>query len=258
MISFDIETAPQSDEYLRKCLPPLDESVFEVGEFDASSVKLGAMKKQDLIDEKIQKAREAHDRQKEMQASNIQAAHVKHFEDFRDAATLNAAYGRVLAIGLFSPEKDVFVCDPCPDISYGRTEECDILRRFWLQCVVCIHGSRPIVGLNIFQFDLPFMLRRSWILGVEVANIIVRDVQTRWPKWHERFVDLRQLWLLGTGWDTKSNFTTLSHAFGTYGKTEGSGKFFWKLWSEDRDRAVVYLEQDVRQPAEWAQRMGVR
>lgn len=255
---FDIETAPQSDEFLEKCLPSLDESVFEVGEFDPASVKLGQLKKQELIDAKMNTARRAHEQRKADQALNIRAARLKHWEDFRDAAPLSAAYGRVLAIGLFAAETDVFFCDPWPTKDKDEISECDIIRRFWSKCADCIHKSRSIVGLNIYQFDLPFLVRRSWVLGVQVPNIIARDLQTRWPKWHERFIDLRQLWLLGAGWDTKSNFTTLCQAFGTGGKTEESGKYFWKLWEKDPDRAVAYLEQDVRQPAEWAKRMGIQ
>ena len=256
MLVFDIETEPQPDESLRQCLPVFDGSKYEVGEFDPRSVKLGNIKKQEIIEEKIETARKAHEQRKSNQACELDIGRQNHWEEFRDAAPLSAVYGRVLAIGLFAPGTGNFFCDPMPGSE--DDPEADVLRRFWSKCVDCIHKSRPIVGLNIYQFDLPFMVRRSWILGVQVPNVIARDLQTRWPKWNERFVDLRQLWLLGAGWDTKSNFTTLSHAFGTSGKTEESGKYFWKLWREDPERAVAYLEQDVRQPAEWAKRMGVR
>lgn len=258
MLIFDIETGPQPEEVLRKHLPPLDESQFEVGEFDSAAVKTGNLKDQKKIDEKIEAARKEHEKQKQGLAKTVEAARRDHWESFRDVAPLDAAYGRVVAIGLYAPESDMFYCDPFhhPD---GDGDEFNILSRFWSKCAAAIHKSRSIIGLNTHQFDLPFLVRRSWLLGVDVPNIIVSGITTKWPKWNDRFIDLRQVWLLGAGQNTKSNFGVLSHAFGTSGKTEEEGgKYFWRLWDEDRERAVAYLEQDVRQPAEWAERMGIQ
>ena len=118
-------------------------------------------------------------------------------------------------------------------------------------------AKRRVVGVNIFTFDLPFMVRRSWSLGVQVPAIIVSGIDSKWPKWHQNFLDVGSCWLLGcSGSSTKWGFETLATAFGTDGKTEDIGAIWWEVWNEDRERALAYLRQDCVQPTIWAGRMG--
>ena len=78
--------------------------------------------------------------------------------------------------------------------------------------------------------------------------------------WHHVFVDLRKRWMCGQhSSNCKSNFDILGQAFGTGGKgvTGVTGKDFARLWVEDRELAERYLVEDLKQPAAWAQQMGV-
>lgn len=247
---FDIETEPQPEARLRDICPPLDE---QIGEFDPNTVKVQHLKDQLKIDAKVEQARLKH----EELVAGVDERQQQNFLKFQEAAPLSASYGKVLAIGLYSPTKDRCV------IEYGdgiaAINEASMLARFWSRAADLIMDNRFLVGVNILEFDLPFMLRRSWILGVSIPSCLVSGLISKWPKWHENFIDLRGVWLnSGSTGSTKSSFESLAHAFGTEGKTEKEGgKYFWKIWREDRERAIKYLKQDVRQPAKWAIRMGL-
>lgn len=218
MIVFDIETGPQ---------PGLAD---RIPDFDPASVKLGKLKDQAKIDVKLAEAKRDH-------AANFLAA-----------SPLDPAYGCVLAIGYHKPSTSKTVID--------SGDESELLDRFWKKAAsLRTSQAGPLVGLNIYGFDLPFMRQRSFCLGVPVPDWVIS--QERF--WHPVFLDLRQRWLSGQSWgDRKSNFDYLAEAFGTGGKPDGvDGSMFHELWESDRERAIAYLTNDLLQPAAWAKRMGI-
>lgn len=259
MILFDIETAPAPDEILKKFIPPFDDSGFQPTEFDPKSVKVGNLKP-DNAKAKIEGRRKEHEREQANLSAAREAALNKHRDDFRSKAALSATTGRVVAIGYHSPEKQAtFVSAVCSKCTDGElSDESKLILTFWEKFVYCQSQQRIMAGLNIHQFDLPFLVRRSWILGLEVPS----GVFTFWKhriQWNELFVDLRIVWLLGQSWGScKSDFSTLAAAFGTGGKPEGmDGSQFAEMWETDREKAINYLSEDVEQPAEWCHRMQV-
>jgi len=253
MITFDIETQPLPDARLKEVCPPFDAAKFQLGEFDPKSVKIGNMRDPEKIKEKIDKMEEEHQAKLASLSEDLDKAQQDHFAAFKEKATLSAAYSSVLAIGIFEPPKDEFTC-----LSRSDQVEASLLLEFWSTAAECIRNSQWIIGVNIYDFDLPYLIRRSWINKVEIPVVIVSGLHTKWPKWHDRFVDLRRWWLAGSGQNTKSSFAVMANAFGTAGKPEGcEGKTFWQTWASDRQAALEYLEQDVRQPAIWADAMGV-
>lgn len=258
---FDIETEPLDEQSLRELCPVIDESEFEVGEFDPSSVKLGNLKDEAKIEAKIEAKRAEHKALQDSSKQRCEAARKEQWEKFLSGATLNAAYSRTLAIGFYSLEKDRFICSA---VETGEVDEGELLRAFWYRAVQCIQNQRKMIGINIFSFDLPYLFRRSSICGIEVPNAVLKDRIGKWPAWHPTFVDLRKVWLNTSSYnDAKSSYQTLAHAFRTGGKVtqdDIKGGDFWKFWRgtpEQREVAMAYLEQDVRQPAVWAERMGI-
>lgn len=199
---FDIETGPLPDEQLTAIIPP----------FDPAEVKLGNIKDPDKI------------------AAKLAEKETNYLADARDKAALSATTGKVLAIGL--EDHDGTRC-------LAAANEAEILADFW-------HGFRTghdrYIGFNIFGFDLPFMIRRSWKLGVPVAGIR----QGRY--WNERFIDLREMWQLGDR-QAKGSLDAICTHFGLAGKN-GNGKDFARLFELNPAQALKYLCNDLRMTRE--------
>jgi hypothetical protein len=248
LLIFDIETGPLPDDELRALLPPFDESQFLVGDFDERSVKLGNMKDPAKIKAKIDAARDEHESRKANLEATLAEEREKHWQAFKNDAALSAVTGKVIVVSYCNSEGEVVID--------GDGEEREILTRWWDHYRTCRAAQRTMVGLNIFNFDLPFLVRRSWILDVSVPG----QAFTWWKNklnWNELFLDVRTQWLLGEyGNQTKSNFDTLAQAFGTGGKPDGiTGADFARLWQEDREKAIDYATQDVVQPVKWLEKM---
>lgn len=208
---FDIETGPQPANLLKKRMP----------EFDPEAVKCGNLKDQAKIDEKIAAAKKRYE------------------EDYFDKAALSPATGKVLAIGYQSEHFH----DKDDDIIVGMGNEEFLLRVFWSRVIVEMDQSCSMIGFNIFAFDLPFLVRRSWILGVGVPAKIIE----RHRFWNPLFVDLLEVWRLGNRSDYIS-LDALAQSFGMPGKPDDgtTGKDFGKLWYDNRPKAIEYLRNDLR------------
>lgn len=254
MIVFDIETEPRPEEELRELCPPLDESQFEVGEFDPDQVKIGNLKDEAKIAAKIEKARADHEHLVATTDERLAQAREDQFAAFIAKAGLDASLSRVLVIGYYNPHRDKFAYQD------SSSSERILLRGFWELMARKFNDRESAIGVNIFDFDLPYLVRRSWVLGVEVPTHLVFDLHTKWPKFHPGFVDIGKRWLVGAyGGSARWGFACLAAAFGTDGKPDGetTGANFWQQWRTDRKSALQYLESDVRQPAIWAERMGI-
>jgi 3'-5' exonuclease len=103
------------------------------------------------------------------------------------------AGGRILCIGyaLDGDEPQVLAAE-------DPEEEVGILEQFWGEAIGALDGIdgtgllRVIVGHNVLDFDLPFMLRRSIILGVQPPHLPLRryssspifDTMWEWAFWN--------------------------------------------------------------------------
>lgn len=248
--SFDIETKPLTDDILQEMLPKLDESKWAVTDFDPSSVKTGNIKDPAKKQAKIDDARKAHESAMEGMSEALKAAKQQHWESFKSNAALNPETGEILVVG-FCTENDEF--------SYCDGPETEILKHFW--SVYREHEYQRskksyLVGVNIFNFDLPWLVIRSWINGVPVPRSVV-ELEGKWNNWSPVFMDFRKLWQLGNT-SRASSFDHIGRCLGTGGKCEGDhGATFAALWESDRATALKYLKNDVRQPIQWLVRIGL-
>lgn len=247
MIIFDIETEAlplsEIEQFAEPFVPPA-----RPGEFDPSTVAMGNLKDEAKRAAKIDEARQKHEAAMANFAAQVEQSRVDHAAKLIERAALDATTGRVLVIGYYSTAKGNVVID------HSEGDEPTILANFWGQYQANRAKSRKMVGLNIFDFDLPFLTRRSWILGIEVPPTVFdgRYFDNR------TFVDLRKYWLCGQyAGNCRSNFDLIGKALGTGGKNGQSGADFAKLWHEDRNAAIAYLSEDLKQPAAWAMRMGL-
>jgi len=106
-----------------------------------------------------------------------------------------------------------------------------------------------MIGFNIFAFDLPFLIRRSWKYGIQPQGV------RKGRYWSDDLVDLRELWQMGNRQDHGSLDSIAKH-FGV-GAKNGNGKDFANLWAADKTKAIEYLRNDLNLVAAIAQRMGV-
>jgi hypothetical protein len=165
---------------------------------------------------------------------------------FEDAA-LSATTGRVLIIGTLRSE------DGAINILSG--DEVDILRAFWQLCeTVRLPFATFMVGFNSDDFDLPFLVQRSWALNVEIPWWVMTG-----RHFDGQFVDLMKRWLCGRRDFTGQGLDAVSAALGC-GRTFGDGKDFGRLWfgsPEEKAQAILHLETDLRCTASIAARMGI-
>lgn len=195
---FDIETGPQPQTDIFKIIPP----------FDPADVKYGNIKDPDKIAAKIDECRE------------------KYYSDALDNAALNAMTGRVLAIGIQPVGGHPVII--------GHEKEDDILLEFWN-----LFSSTPgkWVGFNIFGFDLPFLMRRSWANQLKVPFI------RKGRYWSDEFIDLRETWQAGDR-QAEGSLDSISRALGI-GQKSGDGADFARLWKTERAKAEEYLRHDL-------------
>lgn len=236
---FDIETGPLPPETLWKIVPPFDPA--SIAPFDPASVATGNLKDPAKIAEKIAMAEAKH-------AAAAASAKPDYERAVTEKAALDPLTGRVLAIGyIFSKDDDLSV-----EFSDGTPDgERDLLLNFWDFAATATDSNR-MVGHNIHGFDLPFLYRRSLLLGVRVPAGVLE--QGRY--WSAAFVDTMRVWACGGA--GMVGLDRLARAFGV-GEKIGDGAVFAELWAKggNREEAREYLANDLGITYEVARRLGV-
>lgn len=166
---------------------------------------------------------------------------------FVERAALSPLTGQILAIGYLDESGSKIVGE--------KGSEVALLTDFWGQYEECRQADRLMIGFNIFFFDLPFFIRRSWILGVDIPATVVRD-NHHWDR--VVFVDLMKKWQCGVPREMVS-LDKLARALGAGNKpTDGTtGADFARLWKEDRAKAMAYLRNDLVMTKNVAKALGV-
>jgi len=225
-IIFDIETGPLPETELAAMMPA----------FDPAEVKTGNLKDPAKIAEKIAEA-EANQRR-----------------DFIERAALDPLTGRVVAIGVMAYEARGE--QPPPFGKGGRfsiighLDEAQTLREFWELTRGEMGRTNPMIGFNIFGFDLPFLFRRSWKHRVAVPFGLRRG-----RYWGDQLIDLRDYWQLGDR-QARGSLDSIAKHLGV-GAKNGEGKAFAELWQSNRKQAESYLRNDIELTALVADALGV-
>ena len=161
-----------------------------------------------------------------------------------EGAALNAVTGQTLLIG-YAIEMDG------PYISlFDDKSEAELIRSFW----ELVDRPVDICGFNSNRFDIPFLVRRSAILGVEIPKWIIIDlVQYK----SRQLVDLCEIWKFYSRSVDATNKGNLAQLCGTFGipvKTAPFGgadfHIYWQLKdegsrAEGRDVCIEYNKEDV-------------
>lgn len=229
-IIFDVETGPLAESELSALLPP----------FDPAEVKTGNLKDPAKIAEKLADAE------------------VNHRRNFFENAALDPLTGRVVAIGMLvfdalagghqseaGPAMDAGKC-----VIIGHDDEARTLREFWRYTQAEMGRMNPIIGFNIFTFDLPFLFRRSWKQRVPIPFGLRRG-----RYWGDQVIDLRDAWQLGDR-QARGSLDSIAKHLGV-GAKNGDGKAFAELWRSDRAKAEAYLRNDLELTAKIALALGI-
>lgn len=145
---------------------------------------------------------------------------------WKERAALSAMTGKVLAIGyqgvLNAPNVDA-------------RDESVMIRRFWDE----LRFAESLVGFCCRSFDIPFLVQRSFILGIPVpvtlfeGRYLSRDI-----------IDLQEVWLCFSREREGASLDAVCRACGIGGKT-GSGADFARLFATDKEAALRYLKDDI-------------
>lgn len=171
------------------------------------------------------------------------AAHIENQrKEYIDRAALSATTGQVLAIGYAWGDDAVQIeCVDTDADGKGTRDERGLLEWFW--GIMEEVSPRIITGFNIMKFDLPFLVRRSWVHGLRPPAFLRPTYGNRWGFNAEICIDLMTVWGCGV-WGDSISLDSCCSVMGIPGKN-GSGKFFSQLLKEDRTQALFYLRNDV-------------
>jgi hypothetical protein len=249
MIVFDIETGALPLNRLKEICDPFDPGSLgsHPGEFDPKSVKLGNIKDQAKIDQKIEDCRLKHLEAVAEYERKAKTGESDYWANIEGTAAFSAMKAEVLAIGYFGKQSQI------DHQSEGRTEA-DVLTQFWAMYKKCRAQPRKMVGFNTREFDLPFLMQRSWINQVDVPASVLNGRYL-----DNVFVDLRDIWRAGA-MRQEGSLDSISRAFGIGKKPDGTtGADFGRLFRdpEQRHLAIEYLANDLVMTKAMAERMGV-
>lgn len=208
---FDIETEPMSELELQALCPP----------FDPAKVKMGNVKDPVKVRQRLEDAE------------------ANHFTDFCADAALCAGKSRLLAVGLLVKKPQIIW-------RLESTPEKDLLEHVWN-----FLETDTAIGFNIFGFDLPYLVRRSWLLGVPIPKACRSG-----GRFSASFVDIMKEWQCQNYRDEFVSLDTLAQMFGV-GRKTGSGADFHKLAKADPAAAGEYLTNDLQITKAIAERMGL-
>jgi hypothetical protein len=228
-IVFDIETIPQDEAKLLASLPP----------FDPAEVKVGNLKDAEKI------------------AAKIAEAEAKHKARWLSEAALSPVTGRVAMIGSMESIDGLTMATSIFYLQKDTITEETLLAGFWGYWESTLREEYTLwVGHNVFDFDLPFMVNRSRILGVTVPRSVYSFKGGR-VFWADRIIDTRPVWLMGRkAADCPSSLDHISRAL-DLGEKSGSGSDFAALFASDTHAAAAYCKRDLELTAAIARRLAI-
>jgi hypothetical protein len=171
----------------------------------------------------------------------IEAKRREHENRCYERAALSPLTGRVAAVGILGPNKR--------DLRVDFSEEEKLIRSLF--DYFCHDNAGWWIGFNIAQFDLPFVVRRAWALGIQPPRWLVNGRYLS-----SNFIDLAQVWRLCAYEKELISLDRLARFLGL-GNKDGSGAGFAQLLYADKAAARAYLEKDLFLTWSIAERFGL-
>lgn len=169
---------------------------------------------------------------------------------------LDGAFGQVFAVG-FALGDGLAKAFAVADLTVS--EEAALLAEFygWLEQVVHPreHLQTCVVGHNVANFDLRFLLQRSIVHGIRPHTVIGRAAAAK-PWEQERVYDTMVQW---SGVGQRASLDKLCRALGLPGKDGFDGSMVWDaVKAGDFAKVAEYCKQDVIKVRDIYKRMTFR
>lgn len=163
-----------------------------------------------------------------------------------EKAALKATRGKIIALGTCVYDDHSGVWSD-PHVFTNEAESLTILWEFFSNPT-----TRTLITYNGLNFDLPYCIQRSMMLGIKVpAN--VRPLFLN--KYKDHHVDLMQLWTCGV----YGEYVTLKELCIAFGiePPKGDGGEVPRLYAEGKmDEIVAHCREDLRATKELYERMA--
>lgn len=162
--------------------------------------------------------------------AKIAASLAEQRAKYLERAALSATSGFVCAVGFM--EEDEFGDWKFSSIEHPLCES-SLLLGVWHE----LQHPRTLVTFYGKNFDLPFLIRRSWILGIKVPSWLREG-----RYWSRDIIDLFEDWQLGDR-EMRGGLDLVSKTVLGRGKT-GHGADFWARLQTNPLEALEYLAED--------------
>ena len=159
-------------------------------------------------------------------------------------AALSPLTGRVIAVGIKHSHDGT-------QLIHGE-DEADVLAKACAVLNERIGNRVRCVGFNIHGFDLPFLRFRAMVHGLKTPLWTTYNGRSYWAS---HFRDLLPELVMGRDF-AGYNLNAVCKALGLQGKT-GDGAFFYEMYKADKQKALDYLENDLKATEALGKRMGV-
>lgn len=226
-IIYDIETEGAADEQFVRAIHPA------YPEFDSAAVKMGNCRTPEAAAERVEAARLAHADQEQ-----------QYWAEKMEKRALSAETGRVLTIGYLRVSES----DDTAIIDDGGGDERQLIRRFWKGFEHVAANRGHLIGWNSgggmsVGFDLGFLIKRSWILGISLP-----PSATKGRFVNEVFIDLMQAWGMHQ-FRAYAKLDVCARVLGIGNKTDQActgGQFAkWYRDPDLREQAITYAKLDL-------------
>ena len=165
-------------------------------------------------------------------------------ETWWEKLALNPLTGEIVAFG-FRYKGQSYSVSPIATLKEGFKEEALVdleqVLLIGVERLISKAGARSWVGHNIYDFDLPFIVRRFWRYGMKMP---AGWRQGNW--WNNWLIDTHKLFALGKFKDYVSLDKLALHLGHPKGKDGKSGAGFHELLRDNEEEALAYLDADLQ------------
>lgn len=171
----------------------------------------------------------------------INEAYKKAEKKWWDSTSLHPLTGKVAMVSIVRYDifQDTFDYEEVFHIKEVNSEKA-ILQRTFERFDSIMKNWQTVVGHNIFEFDLPFLIRRAWKNEIGVPTRLTDRYSMR-----DCFKDTSQMFTAGIWKDKFVSLNNLLKFFGLPTK-QYSGKDFADLYRNNPEEAVRYCVDDSK------------
>jgi len=217
---FDIETIALPEDQIRSIIPS----------FNPDKVALGNRSKPETV------------------AAHIEECRANHGNDIVEKAALSPIYGQIAIAGFYDATSGETRQFSLAD----NTEKLVIAEA--LSEIVSAVNTHVVAGWNVKAFDMAFLVKRAWILEVEVPRAVFDSCNPRYP-WSRGIVDMMEVFQCGNYKDSFTSANQAARILGLDPVTMSDGSKFGELWATDNQKALSYNADDLRLEREIADRI---